>query len=471
MGFFLVSIFTIAFLIFSIRRVNSKAKDIDPIPEPPVVKIEAKYYGKYLIKDSSLKTPWGYRFSILDTSDQDVEGKRAARDAKVGDIVFFYPTSVDSIDVTTSRFKIIGTISQIVDNILMVNLEKIVYAEILWKSDDRTPYIDVAIYFSEEIPALKKDLIIKQKPEIKENMNLEETKRIKGLNFVAVDFETMTADLRTACSIGMVKVIDGVITSEFYSLIKPVEDNQHNTNTWLHGISSEMCADKPTFAELVPDIKNFIAGLPLVCHNASTDINIIDRCLEHYNLEGEISTFYYRDTYSMTKLSLASACEAFGIELNEHHNSLDDAKACAKVCIYCYENKFIPGSIENKSSKKREHPGSSFPKGRKEKSGENLKQKNLDEVENKDTIFFDKKVVYTGEFEAFTRDTLILFLKDLGANVNTTISRKTDIVIVGHNPGPAKMKKTEELSQAGVNICMLNEEDVLKVMEDTNFKI
>ena len=71
-------------------------------------------------------------------------------------------------------------------------------------------------------------------------------------NFVAVDFETMTPELTSACSIGLVKVINGVISQKFYSLIKPIPDGRTERNTHVHGITDEMVADAPSFQELFP---------------------------------------------------------------------------------------------------------------------------------------------------------------------------------------------------------------------------
>lgn len=42
----------------------------------------------------------------------------------------------------------------------------------------------------------------------------------KDLTFTALDFETANWYRRSACSIGMVKVEEGVVVDEFYSLIK-----------------------------------------------------------------------------------------------------------------------------------------------------------------------------------------------------------------------------------------------------------
>lgn len=46
-----------------------------------------------------------------------------------------------------------------------------------------------------------------------------------NLSFVAIDFETATGYMESACSVGIVTVTDGIITDEYCSLIQPPETN------------------------------------------------------------------------------------------------------------------------------------------------------------------------------------------------------------------------------------------------------
>ncbi len=53
---------------------------------------------------------------------------------------------------------------------------------------------------------------------------------MKTYNFVAIDFETMTAELSSACAVGMAKVVNHDIQQKFYSLINPIPDNREHNN-------------------------------------------------------------------------------------------------------------------------------------------------------------------------------------------------------------------------------------------------
>lgn len=70
---------------------------------------------------------------------------------------------------------------------------------------------------------------------------------MKTTNFVAIDFETMTSELTSACAIGLVKVINGHLQQSFYSLINPIPDDRTRDNIAVHGITHEMAADAPSF--------------------------------------------------------------------------------------------------------------------------------------------------------------------------------------------------------------------------------
>ena len=74
-----------------------------------------------------------------------------------------------------------------------------------------------------------------------------------------------------------------------------------------------------------------------------------------------------------------------------------------------------------------------------------LKQMKTD-IEDTSHFFYQKKVVITGSFERFPfREDMAKLLHNVGADVNSGISRKTDYVIVGENAGPKKLEKIEEL--------------------------
>lgn len=277
-------------------------------------------------------------------------------------------------------------------------------------------------------------------------------------NFVAVDFETMTAELTSACAVGLVKVINGYVQQQFYSLINPIPDGRDVLNTAVHGITLDMVADAPTFKQLFPLLKSFINDMPIVCHNKGVDINIMRRCMEHYALTGIDPNNNYC-TFEMTGLSLSSCCKQYGITMGEHHNALNDAMACAKVFLACQGNIVattfrggIAAAMASAAAKKFERS--------------TLDPLADEQVLNKDTVFFHANVVITGTFAAFPdRNELGKRLQSLGADINTAISGKTTVVVMGLGAGPSKIKKIEDWRSKGHDIRIIYEEELKQILK------
>lgn len=283
---------------------------------------------------------------------------------------------------------------------------------------------------------------------------------MEKLNFVAIDFETMTPELTSACAIGLVKVIDGVIFQKYYSLIKPIPDSRVERNTFVHGITDDMVANAPTFDDLFPQIKMFISDFPIVCHNSSTDMNVLSCCMEYYKLDG-LKGNDCIDTHSLYNKGLKECCDENGIQFR-HHDALEDAEACAKLYL-CYNGHAsmdlahydLKDVLANKEQRKYAHD-TLLPLGE-------------EEIENKDTIFFKQKVVITGVFDSFSdRNTLGEMLKGFGADINTSISKQTNIVLIGHNAGPSKLKKTQELIDKGYPVRRIYETELCKILNGLN---
>lgn len=278
-------------------------------------------------------------------------------------------------------------------------------------------------------------------------------------DFVAIDFETMTVQRTSACAVGLVVVLDGVIHRKFYSLIRPIPDDEQRTNTFVHGITPEMVQYAPTFEVLFPTLRDLMHGLTIVCHNRNTDINILRDCMAYYGLQG-IDVDDNICTYEQTGLPLEACCARYGINMGTHHDALDDAVACAKVML-ALEGKIVSsvgiGSLRrylvDKAQRKYERT--------------TLDPLADDQVENKSTPFFHASVVITGTFEAYpNRNELGKRIQSLGADINTSISSKTTVVVMGDGAGPSKVKKIEDLRAKGHDIRIIYEPELIQILND-----
>ena len=282
---------------------------------------------------------------------------------------------------------------------------------------------------------------------------------MEKLTFTAFDFETMTSERTSACAIGIARVVDNVIVEKFYSLIKPIPDNSENINTFVNGISMEMVQDAPTFVELWQKIENYFTGQIIVAHGLAFDLDVLRKQISYYGIDHVPCRGI--DTYELTGHNLVDSCKNLNIPFTNHHDALADASACAEIVLVLNGVK-LPETHEI-----LKNPKKAFSVKRVQH--DTLQPLSDDEVENKDTIFFESRVVLTGDLQHFSsRQQISEILRKLGADINTAISKRTEIVIVGDKPGPSKMEKIATLQSQGVDIKVINEQELLAILREAN---
>ena len=180
----------------------------------------------------------------------------------------------------------------------------------------------------------------------KQNDKIEkfEYKGYKITNFEmessALDFETATGYMESACAVGIVTVTDGEITDEYYSLIQPPENEYWRANMLVHGITPGMTESLPGFHAIYPEVKKRLQGNVVVAHNEQFDRNVLKNTMRMYGLDydelslperWECTCRIYR-SLGYKPVNLSACCEREGIEL-KHHEALSDAWGCAKLYL------------------------------------------------------------------------------------------------------------------------------------------
>ncbi len=276
-------------------------------------------------------------------------------------------------------------------------------------------------------------------------------------SFTSIDFETFTAERSSACAIGLVKVVNGCIVQKFFSLINPIPNDREHNNSAVHGITQEMVNAAPPFKYLWPLIKDIIGSDVLVAHNAEFDHAVFEQQLLFYKL-ADPAMYEFACTFQMTGLSLEDGCKKHHIDMGCHHDALDDALACAKLCLA--ENGIIQANIFKGGISSAI---SQFRAKRYERS--TLDALDDMQIKNKETPFFHARTVVTGTFCAYpNRNELGKILQSLGADMNTSISPKTNIVVIGDGAGPSKLKKIEDLRASGVDIRIIYEPELVEIL-------
>lgn len=162
-----------------------------------------------------------------------------------------------------------------------------------------------------------------------------------ALNFTAIDFETANSHSASACSVGLVKVRDGVVVDRAGWLIRPPLGYEH-FNEWnirIHGIRPEQVDDAPDWATQLPDLLDFADGDAFVAHNAGFDMGVIRAActasgVDVPSLSYLCSLKVARRTYHLDSYRLPVAAMAAGFEDFDHHDALADASACAAIVIH-----------------------------------------------------------------------------------------------------------------------------------------
>lgn len=167
------------------------------------------------------------------------------------------------------------------------------------------------------------------------------------MNFVALDFETANECRNSPCSIGLVRVENGLVTDRYYTLIKPEPLRFSSWNIKIHGITPQAVADAPAFDAIWHDVRSFIGTHVVAAHNASFDMSVLRHTLDQYGLPyPEIPYFCTVVAAKRTfpdlinhKLNTVSAHVGFSFS---HHNALEDAEACARVLVAAMHEKNTP---------------------------------------------------------------------------------------------------------------------------------
>lgn len=170
------------------------------------------------------------------------------------------------------------------------------------------------------------------------NADMSVPPAFKGTNIVVIDLETTgtsPSDDRVT-EIGAVRLVDGKVTEKFATMVNP-ERKIPEVVVELTGITDEMVADAPVFADVAGDLYKFCYGSIIVAHNIGFDYpfikNMSKPCGYVYSNRGIDTLALARAVLpSLTNHKLNTVCEHFGIEFL-HHRAYSDALATAQMLI------------------------------------------------------------------------------------------------------------------------------------------
>ncbi|GAB3621048.1 exonuclease domain-containing protein [Glutamicibacter endophyticus] len=161
-----------------------------------------------------------------------------------------------------------------------------------------------------------------------------------ALDFTAIDFETANGFIGSACSVGLLKVRGGRIVDRVSWLLRPPAGFDHfdPRNVSIHHITPEMVAEAPRVGDRLPDLLKFVGQDLLVAHNSAFDTGVIRAAAEASEvmvpgLEHLCTVKLARKVYDLPSYSLPFVAEEAGHPIENHHEALADAEACAWALI------------------------------------------------------------------------------------------------------------------------------------------
>lgn len=233
----------------------------------------------------------------------------------------------------------------------------------------------------------------------------------------------------------------------------------------------------------------FSPHTPVFAHNAHFDMTVLLQSLSH-----EIPDFIYADTLDVAhslgiaKAKLDNCTDALHIQLEQHHNALDDAQACAMIAItgikrsgclsaweylatspdvgiYHYAD-VVPAREPVRRSAHQQRHSKAYPHA----------PRPCDIAPTVDTIdqrgcLYGKNIVFTGEL-SIDRGEAMQIAINCGATVKTSVSKKVHYLVLGEQDPDAvgasghstKELKAYELNSSGqAQIQIINEREFLEL--------
>src|ERR1700761_5768222 len=161
-----------------------------------------------------------------------------------------------------------------------------------------------------------------------------------------LDTETTALNARTGdriLELGCVELVNRRLTgNNLHFYINPERESDPGALA-VHGLTTEFLSDKPKFAEIADQFRDFIQGADLIIHNAPFDIGFLDAEFALLGLPqvkshcGEIIDTLARakQMFPGKRNSLDALCDRFGIS-NAHrtlHGALLDSELLAEVYL------------------------------------------------------------------------------------------------------------------------------------------
>jgi len=294
------------------------------------------------------------------------------------------------------------------------------------------------------------------------------------MEFLVIDFETANNDNSSICQIGLVKYDNGNYITLIDTLINP-ETEFLDMNVSKHHITENDVQNAPTFDEVYSQLE-IMDNCIVFNHNGSDKSKFESACKKYDLMSLDITwlnsaTLVRRtwEEFSQSGYGVENMCNFLGIELLAH-NAASDALATAKIIIEASKIKNITNANDwikelTKRNRKRNYIGNGKTEDYQKLGGELMQAPDLDSIKNKENPFYGKKVVVSGTYRKWPdRKVLAQLLKDLGADIDSSIGKKTNYLCKGNGVGPSKLAKMQKKIDNGEDAKIIDENEIIRLL-------
>lgn len=163
---------------------------------------------------------------------------------------------------------------------------------------------------------------------------------------IVLDTETTGLNARSGdriIEIGCVELVNRRLTgNNFHRYINPERDSEEGALA-VHGLTTEFLSDKPKFAAIADEFRDYVSGAEIIIHNAPFDLGFLEAEFARLNLprfDSHVARIadtlvQAKEMHPGRRNSLDALCDRYGIS-NAHrtlHGALLDAELLAEVYL------------------------------------------------------------------------------------------------------------------------------------------
>lgn len=307
-------------------------------------------------------------------------------------------------------------------------------------------------------------------PDLLQEMQSGKTSASIPDSYVVIDLETTGKGPKydSIIEIAAVKYNNSSEIDQFVSFVNPGFEIPFFIQQ-LTGISQSDLDNAPSLSTVIPELKVFLDDLPLVAHNANFDKSFLKVAYKAVGLQFNNEMI---DTLALSRKAfpeleshkLAVLKKELQLKNNESHRALPDVYNTAELLLKCVKRlaEGIPEISEvatTKDSAKKDEKPVILP----------------DITVSPNSGLFGKNIVFTGEL-SFSRDVAKLLAEEAGAIVKSSVSKKTDYLVVGmQNPvmvgmegSSKKQEDAQRLIAEGADIQIIGEAEFRKLLTESS---